>query len=216
MQRATLEFDIHEIWRQIFGSSSSKVHVIEALRCFKCDAQGLAIICKIKLKSGNMAISDFVGKGLLTYAEILYKERGGSMVIYIEGRPAIPPLPKNVRMAKVLMPGPPEFLDVDRVKVEVVGKKKEIQEFLRYADRLKMSYKILGLTSLDARPKSLLSALTSKQRRALLTAYALGYYDVPRRVSSEELSQHLNADKSTTVEHLRKAERKIIAGIIAE
>ena len=50
----------------------------------------------------------------------------------------------------------------------------------------------------------------------LLTAYALGYYDVPRRISSDDLSGHLKVDKSTLVEHLRKAERKLIGSIIAE
>jgi predicted DNA binding protein len=50
----------------------------------------------------------------------------------------------------------------------------------------------------------------------LLTAYALGYYDVPRRISSDDLARHLDVDKSTIVEHLRKAERKLIGSIIAE
>jgi predicted DNA binding protein len=76
-------------------------------------------------------------------------------------------------------------------------------------------YKILGLSSVDTKAESLLSKLTIKQRQALLTAFALGYYDVPRRISSEELSRHLDADKSTIVEHLRKAERKLIDRIIA-
>lgn len=49
----------------------------------------------------------------------------------------------------------------------------------------------------------------------LLTAYALGYYDVPRKISSVELSRHLNVDKSTAVEHLRKVEKKLVASIIA-
>lgn len=48
-----------------------------------------------------------------------------------------------------------------------------------------------------------------------MTAFALGYYDVPRQISSKELFRHLNADKSTIVEHLRKAEKKLIDGIIA-
>lgn len=51
---------------------------------------------------------------------------------------------------------------------------------------------------------------------ALITAYSLGYYDVPRKVSSKEVSRHLNMDKSTFVEHLRKAERKIVAQVIAK
>jgi hypothetical protein len=42
----------------------------------------------------------------------------------------------------------------------------------------------------------------------LLTTFALGYYyPVPRRISSEELSKHLKADKSIVVEYLRKAEK---------
>ena len=49
----------------------------------------------------------------------------------------------------------------------------------------------------------------------VLTAYALGYYDVPRKISSDDLSRHLNVDKSTLIEYLRKAERKIIGSIIA-
>ena len=49
----------------------------------------------------------------------------------------------------------------------------------------------------------------------LLTAYALGYYDVPRRISSDDVSKQLDVDKSTLVDHLRKAERKLIGGIIA-
>lgn len=91
----------------------------------------------------------------------------------------------------------------------------EIKKFLQYANRLSNTYKILGLTSVDTKAESLLSKLTAKQRQALLTAFALGYYDVPRKISSEDLSRHLNADKSTIVEHLRKAERKLINAIIA-
>ncbi|MDP8889279.1 MAG: helix-turn-helix domain-containing protein [Thermoproteota archaeon] len=38
---------------------------------------------------------------------------------------------------------------------------------------------------------------------------------MPRKISSDDLSRHLNVDKSTLIEHLRKAERKIIGSIIA-
>lgn len=42
----------------------------------------------------------------------------------------------------------------------------------------------------------------------------LGYYDVPRKISSEGAARHLKMDKSTFVEHIRKAERKILAGVV--
>jgi DNA-binding CsgD family transcriptional regulator len=212
-----MEFDYQKAWKQIFGSNSERVEVLDALRCFKCDTQGLAIICRLRLKDRNMNIQDLLmGKGLLTNIELLYKEKDGSLVVFIEGRSCVPKPPKDIKQPKMLMARPPDFLDVDRMKVEMVGKENEIKKLLHYANKWgDNSFKILGLTSIDAKGESLLSKLTPRQRQILLAAYALGYYEVPRRISSDDLSMHLDLDKSTVVEHLRKAERKLIGAIIA-
>jgi hypothetical protein len=217
MRRATMEFDYQKAWKQIFGSNSEKVEVLEALRCFKCDTQGLAIICRIKLKDNNMNIEDLLrGKGLLTNIEILYKEKDGSAVVFIEGRSCVPKPPKDIKQPKMLMARPPDFLDVDRMKVEMIGKENEIKKLVHYANKWgDNSFKILRLTSIDTKGESPISKLTTRQRQMLLTAYALGYYDVPRRISSDDLAGHLDVAKSTIAEHLRKAERKPIGGIIA-
>jgi DNA-binding CsgD family transcriptional regulator len=217
MRRVTMEFDYQKAWKQIFGSNSEKVEVLEALRCFKCDTQGLAIICRLRLKDRNMNLQDLLmGKGLLTNIELLYKEKDESVVVFIEGRSCVPKPPKDIKQPKMLMARPPDFLDVDRMKVEMVGKENEIKKLLHYANKWgDNSFKILGLTSIDAKGESLLSKLTPRQRQILLAAYALGYYEVPRRISSDDLSMHLDLDKSTVVEHLRKAERKLIGAIIA-
>lgn len=218
MRRITMEFDYQKAWKLIFGSNSEKVEVLEALRCFKCDAEGLAIICRIRLKDRKITVQDLlIGNGLLTNIEFLYKEKDGSLVVFIEGRSVVPKPPKDIKPPKMLMTRPPDFLDVDRMKVEMIGKEDEIKKLLHYTNKwASNSFKILGLTSIDTKGESLLSKLTHRQRQMLLTAYALGYYDVPRRISSDDLSRHLNVDKSTIVEHLRKAERKLIGGIIAE
>src|SRR5918997_826469 len=221
MRRITMEFSYEAAWKQIFGLNADRVEVLEALRCFKCDTQSLAIICRIKLKdNNNMNIQDLLmGKGLLTTIELLYKEKkDDSLVVFIEGGSCVPKPPKDIKQPKMLMTHPPDFLDVNRMKVEMIGKENEIKKLLHYTNKWgDNSFKILGLTSIDAKERaSLLSKLTPRQRQTLLTAYALGYYDVPRRISSDELSRHLKVDKSTLVEHLRKAERKIIGSIIAE
>src|SRR5919107_2530591 len=219
MRRITMEFDYQKAWKWIFGSNAEKVEVVEALRYFKCDTQGLAIICRIKLKDNNRNIQDLRrGKGLLTNIELLYKEKDDSFVVFIEGGSCVPKPPKDIKPPKMLMARPPDFLDVDRMKVEMIGKGDKIKKLLHYTNKWgDNSFKILGLTSIDTKGgASLLSKLTPRQRQMLLTAYALGYYDVPRRISSDELSRHLKVDKSTIVEHLRKAERKLIGSIIAE
>jgi hypothetical protein len=214
MRRVTLEFNYQDAWKQIFGSNAEKVEILEGLRCFKCDLESIALICRIKLKDKKMNVKDLIGKGLLTNIELLYKEKDGSEVVFIEGRLCIPQLPKDARLPKLLAARPPDFLDVDRMRVEVVGKETDVKKILQNASRWRNTYKILGLTSIDKKEEPLLSKLSMKQRQALLTAFALGYYDVPRKISSEELSRHLNADKSTIVEHLRKAEKKLIDGVI--
>jgi hypothetical protein len=213
-----MEFDYQKAWKLIFGSNSEKVKVLDALRCFKCDTQGLAIICRLRLKDRSITIQDLLmgKKGLLTNIELLYKEKDGSLVVFIEGRSCVPKPPKDIKQPRMLMARPPDFLDVDRMKVEMIGKEDEIKKLLHYASKWgNNSFKILGLTSIDAKGESLLSKLTLRQRYMLLAAYALGYYDVPRRISSDDLSTRLDVDKSTIVEHLRKAERKLIGGIIA-
>jgi predicted DNA binding protein len=216
MRRITLEFNYQEAWKQIFGSNAEKVEILEGLRCFKCDLESIAIICRIKLKDKSMNVKDLIGKGLLTNIELLYKEKDGSEVVFIEGRSCIPQqASKGAHLPKLLVARPPDFLNVDRMKVEVLGREMDVKKILQNASTWSNTYKILGLTSIDKKEESLLSRLSIKQRQALLTAFALGYYDVPRRISSEELSRHLNADKSTIVEHLRKAEKKLIDGIIA-
>ncbi|MHB2035617.1 MAG: helix-turn-helix domain-containing protein [Nitrososphaerales archaeon] len=55
-------------------------------------------------------------------------------------------------------------------------------------------------------------ALTSKQGRALKSALELGYYDYPKRISTEELSKVFGIAPSTLTEILRRAEKRIITG----
>lgn len=58
------------------------------------------------------------------------------------------------------------------------------------------------------------STLTPKQKAILNSAYINGYYEYPRKVESSQLAELANISKSTLIEHLRKAEVKIIKDFI--
>jgi hypothetical protein len=133
MRRVTLEFNYQDAWKQIFGSNADKVEILESLRCFKCDLESIAIICRIKLKDKSINVKDLIGKGLLTNIELLYKEKDGSEVIFIEGRLCIPQLPKGARLPKLLVAHPPDLLDVDRMKMEVLGRETDVKKILQNA-----------------------------------------------------------------------------------
>jgi len=57
----------------------------------------------------------------------------------------------------------------------------------------------------------LLEALTNRQREVVRTAYELGYYDVPRSASTEDIAAELGVDPSTVSEHLQRAERNLLS-----
>ncbi|MFX0092279.1 MAG: helix-turn-helix domain-containing protein, partial [Candidatus Hodarchaeota archaeon] len=55
---------------------------------------------------------------------------------------------------------------------------------------------------------------TSKQQEALTLAFQEGYYELPRKIILESLAKEMNVGRRTFEEHLRKAERKIMAFLI--
>jgi predicted DNA binding protein len=54
--------------------------------------------------------------------------------------------------------------------------------------------------------------LTPRQKEAIELARARGYYQWPRGVSADELAAELGVSKVTFLEHLRKAEAKLLGG----
>ena len=56
--------------------------------------------------------------------------------------------------------------------------------------------------------------LTSKQIKSLKMAYLKGYYDYPKKVTSRDLAESMGVSQSTLLEHIRKAENKIIQKIV--
>ncbi|MFQ6013249.1 MAG: methylated-DNA--[protein]-cysteine S-methyltransferase [Thermoplasmata archaeon] len=56
--------------------------------------------------------------------------------------------------------------------------------------------------------------LTRKQARALQAAFDAGYYDFPRRVTMDEVSQALAISRSTFQEHLHRAEAHLIRAML--
>jgi predicted DNA binding protein len=54
------------------------------------------------------------------------------------------------------------------------------------------------------------AGLTERQMSALKAAVEMGYFETPRRSSIREVAKRLKVSPSTAVEHLRKAEKKVL------
>lgn len=69
------------------------------------------------------------------------------------------------------------------------------------------------LTEFDDRTDS---RVTDRQREVVLEALSRGYYDWPRRLTSEQLADELDISRATLHEHLRKAERTLLSSVLRE
>ena len=69
-------------------------------------------------------------------------------------------------------------------------------------------------SSLTLTTDALFSKMTEKQMDALMTAYAQGYFRYPRGSDLQEIASKEKVSRTTFLEHLKKAENKIINALI--
>ncbi|WP_265108652.1 helix-turn-helix domain-containing protein [Halosolutus halophilus] len=62
-------------------------------------------------------------------------------------------------------------------------------------------------------PESAVGRLSPRQREAIETALAIGYYDVPREATIDDIARELDCGTATAAEHLQKGESNLIAAL---
>ena len=95
-----------------------------------------------------------------------------------------------------------------------IGDQKDISEFI---ELMKKYGTIVNMRFLKAayQEHDILTVLTDKQREILISAENHGYYKYPRKINSEDLAKKIGISKGTIVEHLRKAEERLVTNIVA-
>lgn len=104
-------------------------------------------------------------------------------------------------LVTVLAPSP-ERLDAVLLSLRALGAVVVERVVETPASQLRVSVPVTDITT----------DLTERQLIVLQTAIAEGYYDSPRRTSTEALASTFGVTRSTLEEHLRKAERRVLEG----
>lgn len=108
----------------------------------------------------------------------------------------------------------PMHISGERAVISVVGTEADLKRFLELMRPLGEELSVT-ITEPAYGQNDLLSVLTDRQREMLVAAKRYGYYDTPRRMTSEEVSKRVGVSKATFLEHLRKAEGRLMDTILA-
>ena len=108
---------------------------------------------------------------------------------------------------------PVVFTGQEGIRLTVVGTPGMVREAMEHLpEGVGCSVERLGSTDDD---RLLLSALTDRQREVIETAFGMGYYEIPRRTTHEDIASALDLSGSTVDEHLRKAEARLMDQLLS-
>ena len=116
------------------------------------------------------------------------------------------------RSPAVVIP-PIEYAADGTVSYSVFGPGDEIQAAIeRLPDPVDVTVEEIG--GLAAVPGVEAGLLSDRQRTAMEAALSLGYYEIPRRATHEDIADLLDCAPSTVDEHLRKAESRVLSSLM--
>lgn len=96
--------------------------------------------------------------------------------------------------------------------IELTASRDRLSEFGRQLETFGMSYTLNRVYDATDTP----DLLTDQQRRLLVTAVEMGYYDTPRECTLTELAEEVDLAKSTASVTLHRAEETVVKEFVAE
>ncbi|WP_459192196.1 helix-turn-helix domain-containing protein [Halosimplex sp. J119] len=113
----------------------------------------------------------------------------------------------------VVVVPPIRYNEDGSVTISLFGPDDELQSAIgELPDPIEVAVEEVG--GLDSAAPAAEAGLTERQREAVVAALDLGYYEVPREASHEVVADALDCAPSTAAEHLRKAESKLLHGLL--
>jgi len=214
MRKLILELEPNEMIRKIQKPIFENIYSYEVLEMLKIDwEEGIKmdlIECETK---DHISIGNVSSIGHMEIMNVLKSEGNKHicLVKYLE-----PDSSKDfIKQFNLdLIWTTPMIFSKERQTFSCIGEQKEI---LKCVEKMKKVGKIVDMKFQEAayQKRDILSVLTEKQKEVLIAAHKYGYYDFPKKINSEELSEKVNISKPTLVKHLRKAERRLLDNILA-
>jgi len=213
MRKVIVEIEPYETTKKAQRTMFTHIRSYEVLEVLRMDhMKGLYVdLIECHLKE-NVSMDELTSIGNMDILSVIRSE-GDKHVCLVLGHET--EQANDVFSELNLIYTAPSLISEDRIIVSFISDQKNM---MRFVEVVKANIgKVVNMTFKQStyEKKDLLSILTDKQREIMTAAYRCGYYDIPKRISSEQLSEKVSISKPTLLEHLRKAERRIFMEILA-
>ncbi len=212
MQKIVLECPLIEL-AKLDGESLSipfeKLKSLEVLHFLKIDGSEFSTVSRIKLIDPAEDI-EHVFAGNHIDVKPLIEEDPGTYICFTRGERKS--RAQYIKKTDVYFTGP-YIIRNEKVTFGILGEIASLRAFMKDMENRINGFKVISVTNGDQLNSSPLQALTGKQREVISRAFRLGYYDMPRKISSTKIAVKLGMNQSTFTEHRRKAEHRIMEWI---
>jgi len=183
----------------------------EVLSLFNMTDDVHSEVCKFTIKEGIP-----VDKIQCNYVSnlIVLKQDGRDYTCLVKGTFS-DDITRFVRTYGAKIEHPIVFQD-DCLTFSMVGDPEDFHTFVSDAAEKGWKLEILSVTDYDPHVRGIFDILTPRQKTILLESYRMGYFDHPRRINAGELAEKMGMHKTTLLEHIHKAEKRLIGHILAQ
>lgn len=218
MRRLVLQFPLSELKKnkKIDISQLQKVKTLEILQVLRQDQKVMIAIGRIELKVDVPDIENFIKRinEDVIEAKLLDIEKNGAYVVFVkQGLSKLPSSGSSMADEGYFIS---REIRGGKIKLTYIGNENQVKRVLENLQLAGVRYRIILLTDAKFSIDSPLNALTEKQRAVLIAAHELGYFDVPRKISSRDLAKKLGLRKSALATHCRKAELRVLTQLLKE
>jgi DNA-binding CsgD family transcriptional regulator len=222
MRKLIVEIELNPKIRQMLGFFLDKIESLELLELIKIDfkEETKLALTAIIVKDGH-SLEEFRNNEFIEMFSVLKKE-GNKYICLSKARF----LRKFSQMHQLdydklteefsfdIIWDTPTRFSHEKMTCSVIGTEENLQRFLR-SITFAGSITQISFKKATYSEHALLSCLTDKQKEILMAANKYGYYAYPRKITSEQLARKVGLSKPTVVQHLRKAEGRLVANILA-
>jgi hypothetical protein len=214
MKKLTVELKVKEEFYKFLGFLLDKIESIELIELIKLDLEkGIKMgVAALNMKQG-FSIDDIKFPDFMEILTVL-KQEGNRYIIFSKVKILNQFLSSAKKFNIDIKWDTPSIFMKDKMIISVTGDEENLKKFL---DVVKVLGEVKSISFKKAifNEKMILSCLTEQQRKVLTAAMKNGYYNYPRKINSEQLSEIIGLSKPTVVQHLRKAEGRLVANILS-